>query len=437
MCANKNISKYLVLLMGTMISAILMISCSNQSNRRNSSISNGVDIPVMPTTTLISEQETPTEARNFKAIVVDVNSQDKTMVLQGAGTGARIKYEYTGGTDIISRYDEPITIDRLALGEVIEVWTSGSSTKLTKIKISDADFDYGGVTNFKIDMDSKTISVGNERYNYTDHTVVVTQDSEISIDKLDSVDVLRLRGTDKELDSVTVTKGHGYLRLDSTTFFEGGYLEVGDKIIEMITENMVVAVPVGRFNVTVSKDKTAGSREIVISDNEEIRLNLTEFQSNAVRLGALSFKISPKGAKLTVDGVEKDYSQMIGVAYGTHKIIVTADGYEPYAQVITVDSITSEYNIMLVREGSGEDDGQADDTASGAKESDSTYQTGENAQSTTGENGNFRESTRNAGASRNSSAGTGNNVARSTFSVRETTTIPTIDYNSIVSALLD
>lgn len=437
MRANKNISRYLMLLMGTIVSAILMISCSNQSNRRNSSISNGVDIPVMPTTTLISEQETPTEARNFKAIVVDVNSQDKTMVLQGAGTGARIKYEYTGGTDIISRYDEPITIDRLALGEVIEVWTSGSSTKLTKIKISDADFDYGGVTNFKIDKDSKTISVGNERYNYTDHTVVVTQDSEISIDKLDGVDVLRLRGIDKELDSVTVTKGHGYLRLDSTTFFEGGYLEVGDKIIEMITENMVVAVPVGRFNVTVSKDKTAGSREIVISDNEEIRLNLTEFQSNAVRLGALSFKISPKGAKLTVDGVEKDYSQMIDVAYGTHKIIVTADGYEPYAQVITVDSITSEYNIMLVREGSGEDDGQEDNTASGEKESDSTYQAGENAQSTTGENGNSRESTRSSGVGRNSDVRAGNNVARSTFSVRETTTIPTIDYNSIVSALLD
>lgn len=417
MRTRKNRFQYCLLMFCTVLAAVGMISCADQENRRGSAISNGVDIAVMPTTTLLSEQETTTEARNFKAIVVDINSENKTLVLQAAGTRTRVQYEYTGGTDIVSKYDEPVTVERLSLGEVVEVWTAGSSTRLTKLKISDADFDYGGVTNFRLDQEHKTIVVGNEKYTYTDNTVVVSQDAELGVDKLEAVDVLRLRGTEKELDSITVTKGHGYLRLDATTFFEGGYLEVGDKIVEVITENMVLAVPTGRLSVKVSKDKSAGSKEVVVAENEEIRLNLTEFQSDAVRLGTLSFTISPKGAKLTVDGVEKDYSQLVDVAYGTHKIIVTADGYEPYAQVITVDSITSEYNIMLSRESDEGGDGST--------------------QEMTGSTAGGETTTKNESVRLATTATRETRETRGIRETRETTTIPTIDYNSIVSALLE
>ena len=441
---RKIFTRQAVPLAGTLIAALLMISCAGQDDRNRSAISNGVDIPVMPTTTVFVEQETETNERSFKAIVVDVNVQDKKLILQDVQSGTRIPYEYTGGTKLLSRFDQPVTMDRIALGEVVEAWTVGGSTKLSGLKISDADFDYTEVTNFKIDKERKTITVGNERYRYTDQTVFMTKDSEISIDKVESVDKLRLRGVDQELDSVIVTEGHGYLRLDSTTFFEGGYLEIGDKIVEVITENMVIAVPTGRFNVTVTKDQTIGSKELVIAENEEVRLNLTEFQSTAVRLGALSIKISPKGAKLTIDGEEKDYSGMIDLPYGNHKLVVTADGYEPYAQVIAVNSITSEYNIMLVKEGeasegdaSGEQketDEQTNQTQTGSSETAS-----KSASAATGESKKASGNSSSAGRTGQNPSTRGSYYPEiwTTRPVRETTMVPTLDYNSLISGLLE
>ena len=53
--------------------------------------------------------------------------------------------------------------------------------------------------------------------------------------------------------SVTVEKGHGYLRLVNDENFVGGWLEIGQTQIVRITEDMlVVTVPEGSYQVDIS-----------------------------------------------------------------------------------------------------------------------------------------------------------------------------------------
>ena len=389
--------KYFFLILCTLLASGMLIACADRGSQKSPGISNGVDIAVLPTTGFIEGlPEINTQKGKTKAVILDINSEQSTMILQQTGTRNKSVYSYTGGTDIVNRYDEIISANQLLIGEVVDVETAEGSTRLTRIKVSDRDWEYKGVTDFSMDKENRSITIGSERYFYTDNTVIINDGKETEPDKLESIDVLTLKGYDKQLDSIIVTASHGYVRLDSTTFFEGGFVEIGQKIVKIITENMVIPVPEGTYTFSVTKDKTSGSREITINNNEEMRINLTEFQSEAVRLGTLSFKISPAGAKLTIDGVAKDYSQIIDVAYGTHKIVVSADGYEPYSQIVSVEDIYKEFNISLAKKE------ETQTTTKNASESEET---------------------------------TTKKKPTQTTKAKETTTMPTIDYGSLINSL--
>lgn len=395
--------KYFLLILCTLSASVMLIACAGKGEQKKPGISNGVDIAVMPTTEFINGLPDVTGNKGMvKAVIIDINTETSTMILQQTETQNKSVYTYTGGTDVVNRYDEIMSVNQLAIGEVVDIETGENGSRLTKIKVSDRDWEYKGVTDFKMDKDNRSITIGSEKYFYTENTVIINDGKVTEPDTLESIDVLTLKGNDKQLDSIIVTASHGYVRLDSTTFFEGGFVEIGQKIVMLITENMVIPVPEGTYAFSVTKDKTSGSREITVNNNEELRINLTEFQSDAVRLGTLSFKISPAGAKLTIDGVAKDYSQIIDVAYGTHKIVVSAEGYEPYSQIISVEDIFKEFNITLVR----------------AEETPATTQ---KSSSGTDESSSDRES----------------NSTKTTkkTNVKETTTMPTIDYGSLINSL--
>lgn len=392
---HNNQFKYMMMFLGAIFVILIVVIATGGEDEKKPLISNGVDIPVMPTKESDTTSDVGEGNTKLQAVVLGIDESQKTILLSQLGTQTRITYTYTGGTNIVNRYDEAIAVSQLKIGEVVEVECSVDK-KISSMKVSDDEWEYPGVTNFKLDTENKLLMVGNEKYRYTDNTIVINEGNLSSIDKLDSIDVITLKGQDKQLDSIIITSGHGYVRLDSTTYFEGGFIEIGSKIVQMITENMVIPVPAGTYTLTVTKDDTSANKEITVGVNEEIRVNLTEFQSEAVRLGTLSFKIEPKGAKLTIDGVVKDYSGLVDVAYGFHKITITAEGYQPYSQTIDVQDIFKEYDITLIEE-----------SETSAAETESTTKT----QSNTG--------------SKNSSTAT----------TQATTAYPTIDYGRLVDSL--
>lgn len=388
----------LVFLLGIMCVMIVLTSCGGGSSKKQSSISNGVDIPVMPTDKNSEVTSDSKDTGKGQAILLEIDTNKKTMLMKQLGTKKQTTYIYTGGTSIVNKYDAIMAVSQLLIGQVLDIQYNPATKKLDSIKVADKEWEYTGVTGLKIDAENKTLVAGKEKYSYTDNIVVVCENKVVDISRLDPVDTVTIIGNNKQVDSVIVTSTHGFVRLDSTTYFEGGFVEIGPKIVELIKENMVIPVPVGTYTISVVKDKTSGSKEITVNSNEEIRVNLTEFQSDAVRLGACSFKINPAGAKLVIDGVVKDYSSAIDLAYGKHKVVITADGYEPYAQVIDVEDIFKEYNIYL----------------SEAK----------------GTTGNVEEAEESSNSSKTTTKATTKSNTKST-----TKATTTIDYNSLIDSL--
>lgn len=50
----------------------------------------------------------------------------------------------------------------------------------------------------------------------------------------------------------------------------------------------------------------------------------------------MNFSITPANAVMTIDGVETDYSQPVSLAYGKHRVVLSANGYEQYVETVAV-----------------------------------------------------------------------------------------------------
>jgi hypothetical protein len=56
---------------------------------------------------------------------------------------------------------------------------------------------------------------------------VVSDGSPLQLSDLTALDTLRVVGIDKKIYSISVTTGHGSLKLVNTSVFDGSYIQVG------------------------------------------------------------------------------------------------------------------------------------------------------------------------------------------------------------------
>ena len=85
---------------------------------------------------------------------------------------------------------------------------------------------------------------------------------------INQCDKLNIQGIGHTVYSIAVDKGHGYLRLKNDEYFLGGWIEVGQEIIRTVSEDMLLVVPEGTYDVLVSAQGVSGTKKVTIKRNE-------------------------------------------------------------------------------------------------------------------------------------------------------------------------
>lgn len=354
--------KFIKQLVGVSFVFVLSVMTACGDKDVTAKISGGRDVVRLPGVTTPGQIESETAACGERAVVTGLDPESSVITLKVIGKRT-IELSYSGGTDIRDDIGREISMTQIQIGEVVMANYENGVNKLLQMSISDDEW-HKEVSGVNVKTKGAYIEYKGERYTYDDELVVISSGARCELEDIEQIDELQIKGRDKKIDSIIVTNGHGYLQLKDTNFYEGGIIEVGNKVITEIKPDMKLLVPEGAFKLTVTKGKDTGSKEIEVKRDSEQVISLLQFQQEGQRFGNIAFEIFPEEANLYIDKKQiLDYSKMVEVSYGEHEIVVTAAGYKTFTKSVNIDSVYTPMEIELEEaEGSS---GESADTESG------------------------------------------------------------------------
>lgn len=283
-------------------------------------------------------------------VVISVDTENKIISLQSISTGETLFLNYTGGCDVRDKYNEILSITQVESGEIVDFSYVASKKKMYSLSISDTAWEYKEVKNLKVNEPENIMTIADVKYKYSDMLVILSEGEKAMLMDINSEDTLILRGIGKQVCSIVIDKGHGYVKLLNSDYFVGGWVEVGQAAVKPVTKDMMLVVPEGNYTLSISKDGVGGSKSITVIRNEEITVDVGNLKGEELPLGSVKFNITPKEAVLTIDGKEMAHNEIITLKYGSHKLKITADGYETYSGTLKVKETLKELDIALTQE---------------------------------------------------------------------------------------
>ncbi len=280
-------------------------------------------------------------------VLTEVNYDTRELTLYDVVHEASLTYGYSGGTNITDKYGQQLSISQIPKGVMLEVFHEPGNLKLTDIRISTKAWKYVDVNNLSIDRSARVMKIASDKYKYTDDIIILDGDKRIPVADLAEQDELTVWGYDQTIWSVTVTRGHGTVRLADYDNFIGDFITIGYEAIQQIAKDMVITVREGNFNLTVENAKYTATKNITIKRNQETVVSLSDLGPDAAKVGRITFDISPFGADLYIDGELMSYASPIELDYGKHNIEVSLGGYTTYTGILRVDSAGKTINIDL------------------------------------------------------------------------------------------
>lgn len=259
--------------------------------------------------------------------------------------------KYDGTTKFLDKYGSQISVSQLQEGEMVDVQFLKDEKLLSSLTVSSAIWTLNDISKFELDLSAGRMKIMNEYYTLDENTVVLSGGEQVEFLDIHAEDILQIKGIDHKVYSITIQEGHGYLRLENEEYFIGGWIEVGQKVIQKIEENMLLTIPEGKYEVYLSHNGIAGVKEVEIKRNTETQLDVGDLKKeDLIKYGNLIVTVDPSTAEVSIDGKKVDTSRVIKATYGLHQIMAKADGYDTIIQYIRVTENNATIAISLDEE---------------------------------------------------------------------------------------
>lgn len=337
--------------------AVFMLLCACQS----APMQETVNVPANEE--LFSEEESLRLADSLdRAVVQKIEETKHRITFYNTTVNKSYTLSYDNATGIKSRYGEELVVGQLQVGDLVEVSFIKDEKKAKNIWIDGAVSVTENVTGFKLNRTARTFEMNGEQYSIDASAPVLSEGEVLTLMDINEVDTLRIVSDDRTIRSMTITNGHGYVRLVGAERFVGGWVEFGQSIIRKVEKDMLLLIPAGAYEMFISHEGNAGSKTVEVTANEETQVDVSEFikeEDTSDKVGGIVFTIIPSDAVLKIDGKQTDYSGVVNLSYGIHHIEVSKDGYSTLARYIKIGQEMA--NISINMERAKDDEKESDD----------------------------------------------------------------------------
>lgn len=300
------------------------------------------------------------------AIFVSRDVEKGTATFLNLELGKRYTLSMDGTTRFYDKYGESISFEQVEIGDIVDVTFLKSKKHLTTLQLSNGAWSYEDVEKYEINTVRGEVSIGSEVYKLTSNTQYLSEGRSIDSMDLNPSDVLSFQGIGSQILTVRVDRGHGYLRLTNDENFVGGWIEIGQTLIRRITEDMLLLVPEGNYQVNISNRGGGGIKSVTINRNEETTLDIGDLEIPEPQYGMVLFSLDPSHAELYIDGEKVDPSGPVDLLYGIHQLIARAEGYQSVTQYIRVAQESVGINVVLDANSSEEDEEESTESSTAA-----------------------------------------------------------------------
>lgn len=285
------------------------------------------------------------------AIIRKFNEKEKKITFYNLVRDKNYTLSYDGTTKLYDKYGSSVSIKQLDEGDIVEITFLKEKKILASIQKSDECFVMENVTNFSIDEKTGAITVGSDIYKYEKDLLIFSNGEIAEIMDINETDTLCLQGVDHTVYSISVDKGHGYLRLKNDEYFWGGWIEVGQRIIRPIEEDMLLVVPEGKYDVLLSTNGVSATKKVMIKRDKETELDIGDLKKeDQKKYGTLLFAVTPDTATVYIDGEQVDISAPVEVEYGIHQMMAKAEEYQTVIQYIKVGQESATIQVTMEKD---------------------------------------------------------------------------------------
>lgn len=282
------------------------------------------------------------------AVIVNINKTKEEIVFFNNIVKKNYTLSYDGTCRSMDKYGEMIAIDQLQAGEIVDIHFLKEKKKLASIQKSAEAFFYEKIDNYIIDEKNKEITIADKVFQYEEDLLIFSQGKEMELIDINKADKVSMTGLDRKIYSIRIDEGHGYLRLENEENMIDGWIEVGKNIIHKITEDMMLVVPEGNYEVLLSKGSITDRRRVEIKRDKETELDLGDLCGEEEKnYGKLIFSVEPDTAEVYIDGKAVDLSKPYELEYGIHQLMVKAEKYQTIIQYIKVGQPNATIQINL------------------------------------------------------------------------------------------
>ncbi|MCR5404984.1 MAG: PEGA domain-containing protein [Butyrivibrio sp.] len=285
------------------------------------------------------------------AAIRSVDIENKLLRLRNHNTGKTYTLNYDNTSMMYDVRGTVLSASLLEPGQIVDVTFLKSSKHITTLNVSGNAWTIESTREHDLVRGDGSARVKDETYRIDDRTLVMA-DGELALaEDILATDSVTVSGIGKEIYSVVVTGGHGYVSLSSDMVDDqslvGAWLELDNEVIHKISPNMLLSAPEGEYNLQILGNGANYQSEINISRNEETVIDTSNIKVEKPSEGIVTFQIIPEYAEVFVDGERVLSSIQQSFRYGYHNLKVMADGYVTQDKYLKIGSPSSVINIEL------------------------------------------------------------------------------------------
>lgn len=300
-------------------------------------------------------------------IVTSIDVSQKEITFQNIDTGKRYTLKFDNLTFFNDRHGNALTSAQIKTGIICDISFYRENKTLKTLDISDKYFNISNVDSFRFYNNGTRMEYLGDKYDLDDFVVVCSGNENISPMEIAEGDILSINGYDHTIYSITLDKGHGYVSIANGDYFIDGYIEIG-KNIRKITKDMVLTIPEGIYDVTISKDGSSGVKSVTVGRNQEVAIDASDIEI-VKKYGNVRFVIDPEDASVYIDGEKvEDLNLPVNLEYGVYQLIVRADGYETASNMLSVGSKDATIELTLTKFDKDNADGEDADATDEKKD---------------------------------------------------------------------